>query len=85
MQLGRTREAENLFDRAIDLLRSGAGTETPSLAAVLHNLGNLYEATGRPNEARQLQEQAAAMLAKIFGPGRAPFMPAAMLPVWQDL
>ena len=70
MQLGRTREAEELFGRAIGLLRSGAGTET-TLATALINFA-ICEAARRPNEARHLREQAKAILAKISDQGTCP-------------
>jgi hypothetical protein len=84
LQLNQTAEAERLFNRAIDLLRLGARTETPTLAAVIKNLADLQQRAGRQKEADELRAQATAINTKIFGRYRAPVLPAAQLPVWQQ-
>jgi hypothetical protein len=82
LQLGRIDEAEKLFTRAIGLLRSGAGTETPALAIALNNLANLQEHVGRQGDADRLREQSKSINTKIFGRAAAPIVPAAVLPLW---
>src|SRR6516164_10709201 len=86
LQLDQTAEAEKLFNRAIELLRLGAGTETPALATVMENLADLQERMDRQKEADELRAQATEINTKVFGRYRAPVLPAARLPVWiQDL
>jgi hypothetical protein len=82
--LDQTAEAERSLNRAIELLRLGAGTETLALAIAIENLANLQEWIGRQKEADELREQAIAIHTKIFGRYRAPVLPAAQLPVWQQ-
>ncbi|MBN6090967.1 tetratricopeptide repeat protein [Lactobacillus delbrueckii subsp. bulgaricus] len=84
-QLNRAKEAEQLFSRALALVRRGAGTETPTLAAVLYNLANLYDATGRSSEAVGVRKQAEAIFSKICKGKCANLIPAAQLPVWQEI
>jgi tetratricopeptide (TPR) repeat protein len=85
LQLERTNDAELLFKRAAELLISGAGKETPALAIVLSNLGNLYEATGRQKEAVKVRQQSATIFRKIYGDTPVPVVPPAILPTWQEL
>ncbi len=85
MQLDRAKEAEQLFNRALELVRQGAGTDTPTLAVVLFNLASLYESTGRRSEAIDVRKQAQAIFAKVCKATCANLIPTIRLPVWQDL
>jgi hypothetical protein len=55
-----------------------------SVAAVIKNLADLQQRAGRQKEADELRAQATAINTKIFGRYRAPVLPAAQLPVWQQ-
>jgi tetratricopeptide (TPR) repeat protein len=52
---GRSREAETAFHRALDACRQ---TACPFLAAILNNLGSLYHATARYQDAESVLRQA---------------------------
>ena len=50
---GRHAEAEPLLQRAIAITRKTLGTQHPSLASMLNNLGEVYRATGRDAKANR--------------------------------
>jgi tetratricopeptide (TPR) repeat protein len=81
--LKHREEAIKLTERAIDLLRSGAKTETPALATALFNLSQQYAASGRHADAAAARAQSDAITKKLFGDRRPPVIKF-VLPVWQQ-
>jgi hypothetical protein len=80
--LGRPDEAIKLTERAVELLRSGARTETPALATALFNLSEHYAASGRHADAAAARAQSEAIRKKLFGGRMVPVLQF-VLPVWQ--
>ena len=70
------------MERAVNLLRSGAKTETPALGTALFNLSQLYAASGRQVDAAAARAQSDAIMTKLFGDRRPPVIEF-VLPVWQ--
>jgi hypothetical protein len=81
--LQRRDEAVTLTERAINLLRSGAKTETPLLATALFNLSQFYTASGRRTDAAAARAQSDAIRKRLFGDRRPPVIEF-VLPVWQQ-
>jgi tetratricopeptide (TPR) repeat protein len=77
--LGRYRDAENEYRRAVRICRGEGARGQDLLAAILNNLGSLYSQTGRFSLARQRLEEALQIRKAIGGPA------AEMFPVWNHL
>lgn len=61
-QLGRYREAEGLYRKAIAVAERTIGAGQPSVALFAYSLVKLYEDQGRVDEARQLSERVVRQL-----------------------
>jgi CHAT domain-containing protein/Tfp pilus assembly protein PilF len=65
--LGRSREAIEIYARALSLLESALGTAHPGITSTLVSLGNLYRSSGDLERARPLLERALAIREDAFG------------------
>jgi tetratricopeptide (TPR) repeat protein len=64
LPLGKTDEAERLFQEAIAVLEKVGGPENPELAVVLFNLATLYESQGMNAEADSYYKRSTALWEK---------------------
>lgn len=64
---GLVREAEELYRRALAIQLAASGSDHPSRATILHNLGMLCAATDRAAEALQLMKEAEAVSEREIG------------------
>ncbi|MBI4641535.1 MAG: tetratricopeptide repeat protein, partial [Candidatus Tectomicrobia bacterium] len=66
-QQGKYNEAEPLFKRVLAILEKTLGSDHPSVAQSLNNLGLLYYSQGKYTEAEPLYQRAVAIREKILG------------------
>ncbi|MDM8547761.1 tetratricopeptide repeat protein [Candidatus Venteria ishoeyi] len=60
-------EAENLYQRALDIRKQALGEEHPAIANSLHTLARLYHTQGKTAKAEPLYQQALSILLKKLG------------------
>lgn len=65
-QMGRLAQAEEIYRRALAILR--AHPATVELGAALNNLGNILAAEGRADEAEGVLRESLAVWEKVLGP-----------------
>ena len=65
--MGRYKEAEPFYKRALAITEEELGTNHPHTASCLNNLVELYRAMGRYKEAEPLYLRALAILAQTLG------------------
>jgi tetratricopeptide (TPR) repeat protein len=66
---GRTAEAEQLYQRALQLKEKLLGPEHPDVAITLNNLATLRISQLRFAEAATMYQRALAIFERVFGPG----------------
>ncbi len=66
--LGKYREAEEFYRRALAIEGNALDADDPALAATLDNLANLYSHQGKHAEATELAQRALAITERALGP-----------------
>jgi tetratricopeptide (TPR) repeat protein/CHAT domain-containing protein len=67
-QAGRYAEAEQLYQRALEIAEKARGPEHPDTASALHNLGMAFEGQGRYARAELIFKRALAISEKVAAP-----------------
>lgn len=67
-ELGRSREAERQYQRALSLVEATDGIESPAYAAIAVNLGTHFAQTGQTAKGEGLVREALAILAAALPP-----------------
>jgi len=65
---GQYREAEPLFQRALEIRERVLGPQHPDMANSLNNLANLYSDQGKYEQAEPLYQRALAIMERMQGP-----------------
>ena len=64
---GRYKEAEPLYQRALEIYERVLGSDHPDTATTLSNLADLYDCQGRYEKAESLYQRALEILIKVLG------------------
>jgi tetratricopeptide (TPR) repeat protein len=65
---GRADQAQQCYDRALQIKRRVLGSTHPEIATLLNNLAVLHKQQGRLPAARECYEQALTVLESTLGP-----------------